>query len=193
LATQFRNGRARGHLGTATEVGRVRPGVPREVAQTRTFRTPSDPRGAPVRTRPASTGEGARAGVNGGNKPRTGGAHEKHPRNTRGTPEGASQQCPGQHAFPWLWGGLLVAITSQAGALPPVCPLYSPCIEYAGKWLGPGLARPLPRLSALARLQLAANEDLGPSPSIPNTASAILAGDLIWRLYRHGKPGNRIF
>jgi hypothetical protein len=157
LATQFRNGRARGHLGTATEAGRVRPGVPREVAQTRTFRTPSDPRGAPVRTRPASTGEGARAGVNGGNKPRTGGAHEKHPRNTRGTPEGASQQCPGQHAFPWLWGAFRVPLGSQLPPKQVLYPLYAPCIPPVLNTLVNGLALAWPGLCLGCPLWLASS------------------------------------
>src|ERR1039457_3460840 len=62
----------------------------------------------------------------------------------------------------WLERGFLLPITSQAGALPPVnplytpcmppvcplyapcmppvCPLYAPCIAHARPWLGCGLA-----------------------------------------------------
>ena len=44
----------------------------------------------------------------------------------------------------WLWGGLSVAITSQAGALPPVCPLYTPCMPPVLNTLAIGFARPWP-------------------------------------------------
>ena len=42
-------------------------------------------------------------------------------------------------ALRWLLGGLSVAIASQAGALPPVYPLYAPCIAPVCGWLAPGL------------------------------------------------------
>jgi hypothetical protein len=54
-------------------------------------------------------------------------------------------------AFKCLWGGSWVPITSQAGSLPPVYPLYTPCIppvfpmysirvQLALPWLGGGCA-----------------------------------------------------
>src|ERR1019366_3341641 len=43
-------------------------------------------------------------------------------------------------AFKCLWGGFWVPITSQAGALPPVCPLYSPCIPHVFNTRATGLA-----------------------------------------------------
>jgi hypothetical protein len=41
-------------------------------------------------------------------------------------------------ALGWLWSGLCVAITSQTCGLPPVYPLYSPCMPLVLNTLAPG-------------------------------------------------------
>src|ERR1035441_1184037 len=53
----------------------------------------------------------------------------------------------------WLVHGFLLPIVSQAGALPPVCPLYTPCMPPILNTLATGLSVAWRTLAAPERVQ----------------------------------------
>src|ERR1017187_176095 len=65
---------------------------------------------------------------------------EEHTRSTRGAPEEHPRAPPNNVQGNTPSPGFGVAITSQAGALPPVYPLYAPCIPPVWNTLANGFA-----------------------------------------------------
>jgi hypothetical protein len=78
-------------------------------------------------------------------RPRAPGNQHEQSSTNRGTIAGNSSPPGLRLACRCIWGALMVVITSQAVGLPPVYPLYAPCIERASHWLCP---RILLRLAA---------------------------------------------